>query len=98
MHAQYQGVTLQQLLTHRGGAPGDLTKDAVWGKLWQHKGSPPAARRLLVQSVTSQPPEAAPGEKYIYANAGYSIAGYMAEKVTGKAWEALLRDKIFRPL
>src|SRR5215211_6710206 len=27
MHAQYEGVTLQQLLTHRSGAPGDLTSD-----------------------------------------------------------------------
>jgi CubicO group peptidase (beta-lactamase class C family) len=61
MHAQYQGVTLEQLLTHRGGAPGDLTKDPLWGKLWQNKGSPRAARRLLVANATSQPPEAAHG-------------------------------------
>src|SRR6266536_3115421 len=31
MHAQYQAVTLEQLLTHRGGAPGDLSKDELWG-------------------------------------------------------------------
>ena len=98
MHPQYQAVTLEQLLTHRGGAPGDLTKDELWGKLWQHKGTPTSARRLLLQGVTSKPPEATPGEKYIYSNAGYSIAGHMAEKVTGKSWEDLTREKIFRPL
>lgn len=98
MHAQYQGVTLQQLLTHHGGAPGDLIKDELWGKLWQHKGNPTSARRLLLQGVTSKPPEATPGEKYIYSNAGVSIAGHMAEKVTGKSWEDLMRAKIFRPL
>ena len=38
MHPQYQAVTLEQLLTHRGGAPGELEKDALWGKLWQYKG------------------------------------------------------------
>ena len=98
MHPQYQAVTLEQLLTHRGGAPGDLAKDELWGKLWQHKGTPTSARRLLLQGVTSKPPEATPGEKYIYSNAGYSIAGHMAEKVTGKSWEDLTREKIFRPL
>ena len=98
MHPQYQAVTLEQLLTQRGGAPGDLTKDEIWGKLWQHNGEPASARRLLLQGVTSKPPEATPGEKFIYSNAGISIAGIMAEKVTGKSWEDLMREKIFRPL
>jgi CubicO group peptidase (beta-lactamase class C family) len=48
--------------------------------------------------VTSKAPEAPPGEKFIYSNAGYAIAGHMAEKVTGKSWEDLTREKIFRPL
>lgn len=98
MHPQYQAVTLEQLLTNRGGAPGEIEKDALWGRLWQHKGTPTSARRLLVTGVTSKPPEAPPGTKFIYSNAGFSIAGHMAEKVTGKSWEDLVRDKIFRPL
>jgi CubicO group peptidase (beta-lactamase class C family) len=53
---------------------------------------------MLLQGVTSKPPEATPGTKFIYSNAGVSMAGYMAEKVTGKSWEDLLREKIFRPL
>jgi CubicO group peptidase (beta-lactamase class C family) len=98
MHPQYQAVTLEQLFTHHGGAPGELEKDELWGKLWQHKGTPTSARRMLLQGVTSKPPEATPGEKYIYSNAGFSMAGHMAEKVTGKSWEDLTREKIFRPL
>jgi CubicO group peptidase (beta-lactamase class C family) len=98
MHPQYQAVTLEQLLTNRGGAPGELEKDPLWGKLWQHKGTPTSARRLLLQGVTPKPPEATPGEKFIYSNAGFSIAGHMAEKVTGKSWEDLMRKQIFRPL
>jgi CubicO group peptidase (beta-lactamase class C family) len=98
MHPQYQAVTLEQLLTHRGGAPGELIKDELWGKLRQHKGTPTSARRLLLQGVTSKPPEATPGEKFIYSNAGFSIAGHMAEKAAGKSWEDLMRQKIFRPL
>jgi CubicO group peptidase (beta-lactamase class C family) len=98
MHRQYQAVTLEQLLTHRGGAPGELEKDELWGKLWQYKGTPTSARRLLLQGVTSKPPEAGPGERFIYSNAGVSIAGHMAEFVAGKSWESLMREKIFQPL
>ena len=92
MDPQYQAVTLEQLLTHRSGAPGDLTKDELWLKLWQHKGTPTSARRLLLTGVTSKPPEAPPGTTYIYSNAGVSIAGHMAEKVTSKPWEDLMRE------
>lgn len=98
MHPRYRAVTLEQLLTHRGGAPGDLTKDELWVKLRQHKGTPTAARGLLLRAVTSRPPEVAPGTAFVYSNAGYTIAGHMAEKVTGKSWEDLMRERIFRPL
>jgi CubicO group peptidase (beta-lactamase class C family) len=98
MHPQYQTATLEQLLTNRGGAPADLDADGLWNKLWRHKGTPTSARRLLLQGVTSMPPAATPGEKYIYSNAGYAIAGHMAETVAKKSWEDLLREKIFRPL
>jgi CubicO group peptidase (beta-lactamase class C family) len=98
MHPQYQAVTLEQLLTHRGGAPGAVEKDELWGKLWEHKGTPTSARRMLLKGVTSKPPEAKPGQKFIYSNAGVAMAGHMAEKVTGKSWEDLTRQRIFRPL
>ena len=98
MHPQYQSVTLEQLLTNRGGAPGDLDADGLWAKLWQHKGTPTSARRLLLTGVTAKAPEAAPGEKYIYSNAGFAIAGHVAETVAKKSWEDLTREKIFRPL
>ncbi len=98
MNPEYQAVTLEQLLTHRGGAPGQLENGPVWGKLWKHKGTPTSARKLVLTSVTSAKPEATPGTKFIYSNAGYAIAGHMAEKVTGKSWESLMREKVFAPL
>lgn len=97
MHPQYQSVTLEQLLTNHSGAPGDM-KDELWEKFAKHEGTPTSARRLLLESVTPEAPEAKPGEKFIYSNAGFAIAGHMAEQVTGKSWEELMREKIFRPL
>ena len=97
MNPAWHAVTLEQLLTHRGGAPGDV-EPKLWGQLWQHKGSPGNARRVLLEGVTSKPPEAPPGTKHIYSNAGYAIAGHMAEMVTRTEWEDLMREKIFKPL
>jgi len=39
-----------------------------------------------------------PGKGYGYSNAGYFILGLIIEKVTGKPWEAVLKDQILEPL
>jgi CubicO group peptidase (beta-lactamase class C family) len=61
-------------------------------------GSPSEQRYTYVKKMLSQPQAAAPGEKYIYANSGYTVAAVMAERATGKAWEDLMRELIFTPL
>jgi CubicO group peptidase (beta-lactamase class C family) len=98
MDPGFRGVTLEQLLTNHSGAPNGLDRDGLWGKLRAFQGSPVEARQILTEGVTKFPPEAPPGTKFIYSNAGFSIAGHMAEKVMGKPWEELMREKIFKPL
>jgi CubicO group peptidase (beta-lactamase class C family) len=97
MDAGWHGVTLEQLLRHEGGAPADLDAGGLWEKLWKHQGSPTSARRLLLTGVTSRPPANPIGDNS-YSNAGYAIAGHMAETASGQAWEELMREKLFRPL
>jgi len=36
--------------------------------------------------------------RWIYSDTGYAIAGAMMERATGRSWEELLRDRLFRPL
>jgi len=98
MNEQYRPVTLEQLLTHRAGMPGDITKDEVWGKLWAYRGLSPGSRQLLLENVVVKPPEAPPGEKFIYSNTGFSIAGHMAERMMNRSWEQLMQERIFNPL
>jgi CubicO group peptidase (beta-lactamase class C family) len=43
-------------------------------------------------------PVSAPGTEYLYSNAGFAIAGHMAEVLTKKAWEDLTREELFEPL
>ena len=39
-----------------------------------------------------------PGTQFLYSNAGYAVAGVMAERVTGEAWEDLMQRMLFEPL
>lgn len=97
IHGVWKAVTLEQLLTHHAGAPNAIPP-ALFGKLWLHDGTPVEQRRTLVDGILGRKPEAPPGTKYIYSNAGFCIAGAMAEKATGTPWEELMRREVFKPL
>lgn len=95
---EFRKVTLRQLLAHRAGTPKDLDRGGLWERLRRFDGEPTDARRLLVQGVLGQAPVCEPGTKFVYSNAGYAIAGHIAETVAGKPWEDLIREKLFKPL
>ena len=97
IHSDYRGVTLEQLLANRGGVPGK-PPPALWAKAWQATGTPAEQRLTFIKGILEREPEAKPGTKYIYSNQGYTIAGVMLEKATGKTWEELMRTMLFEPL
>ena len=97
IHPDYLGVTLEQLLSHRSGAPGDAPAD-LWRKAWEATGTAAEQRMAFIKGILARKPEAKPGTKFIYSNQGYTIAGVMLEKATGKTWEDLLRSRLFEPL
>jgi CubicO group peptidase (beta-lactamase class C family) len=97
MDKQYETVTVEQLLQHRGGVPGEPPA-AAWVRAWQQKGTPTQQRREFIETVLAQAPAAAPGTKMIYSNQGYSIVGAMLEKITGRDYESLIAEKLFKPL
>jgi CubicO group peptidase (beta-lactamase class C family) len=97
MEPQYRSVTVEQLLTHRGGVPGDPPR-AAWLRAWRQQGSPTQQRYEFIQAVLSHPPKAPPGAKYLYSNQGYAIVGAMLEKVTGTSFEMLMTNRLFKPL
>lgn len=100
MHDEYRSATLELLLANRAGMPTALTKDGLWDRIWANsaKMTPMQQRYFLVKEVTKQKPEAKPGAKFIYSNAGFATAGAMIEKTMGKSWEELIRERIFKPL
>jgi CubicO group peptidase (beta-lactamase class C family) len=91
----YANVSVEQLLQHRGGAPGTMPDD-IWSQMWAD-GDAPDARVKAVRALLARPPAQAAGT-YVYSNAGYMIAGVALERITGKPWEQMLREDLFTPL
>lgn len=57
-------------------------------------------RRVLVKNQLSREPETPPPPprtKEIYSNVGYIIVGAALEKITGRSWEELMQQRIFKP-
>ena len=92
MDADFRGVTLAQLLTHRAGLPAD-------GNWWMlGKGTTTQQRRALAKGILKEAPLHEPGTKYEYSNVGFTLAGLVAEQATSKSWEELMQKGLFEPL
>jgi D-alanyl-D-alanine carboxypeptidase len=96
MHPDYRRVSLEMLLQHRGGVPGNVPPD-IWSELWK-PGNPRLQRHQTVEEMLKRPPSATPGSRYLYSNAGYMVAGVMLEEELGDGWESLMRAHLFGPL
>lgn len=96
MQPAYRGVTLEQLLKHRSGLPAFASLED-FALVPQFPGDAPAQRQAFAGWVLVQPPAVAPGE-YLYSNAGYAIAAAIAERRSGRSWDALERADVLDPL
>ena len=86
-------ITIEHLLTHTSG-------------IRSYTDMPDFGRRMredmsveeIIALFRDEPLGFDPGEKYAYNNSGYVLLGAIVEKVSGKTYEAYLREKIFEPL
>jgi CubicO group peptidase (beta-lactamase class C family) len=91
---EFGAITVTHLLGHYGGLPRNFDGTGI-----RRTAPTPAGQRLnLVRKTGSQALRSAPGTKMEYSNLGYVIAGAVAERVGGKPWEALMRERVFAPL
>lgn len=90
----FKDATLEQFLTHRSGVAANLSYNKIQKKA---NNNLIQTRQIILERALAKPPEVTPG-KYLYSNAGYVIAGHMAEKVTGQSWENLMSSMLFVPL
>ena len=110
MHPAWEKVTLRQVLAHRAGLrfePDSLAQ--VFNELVRphrafhflkavRNGTLPQQRLEIARQALSRPPGIPPDTKYWYSNVGYVLAAAVLEQLTGRAWEELMRERLFQPL
>lgn len=96
--AAWEGVTLEEVMSHRAG----LLDDPLIGPAWLMTAradprSLPQQRAALAAQALSAPP-AGPRGAFAYGNANYIVAGAAIEAITGLSWEEAMRAELFAPL
>ena len=87
-------VTIHHLLTHTSGIPSYTGQPGFF----QNVSRNPFKVGEFVTKYTSNDLEFEPGSKFAYNNSGYFLLGAIIERVTGKSYEQVLKEKIFDPL
>jgi CubicO group peptidase (beta-lactamase class C family) len=99
MHPDYRPVTLEQVLAHRSGFSGETAaRDLSLIQMHKLNGSNRERRRIYLRRILAEPPTHPIGERFVYSNRNYVVAGAIAEEVTGEAWETLMTHRLFEPL
>lgn len=82
-------ATIHHLLTHMSGWVGDFFDDTGGGD---------DALAKYVAGMAELEQLAPVGAVWSYNNAGFSLAGYIIEVVTGKSYQAILKELVLEPL
>jgi CubicO group peptidase (beta-lactamase class C family) len=87
-------ITIEHLLTHTSGMY-NYTDDA---ELMKSDVTKHYSRDAMLAIFRNFKSDFEPGTKWNYSNTGYSMLGYIIEKVTGKPYERVVRERILQPL
>lgn len=89
----WKKVTIHHLLSHTSGIP-SYTSTPDYGKRMRESSKP----LDFIARFKDKPLEFEPGSKFNYSNSGYFLLGVIIEQVSGKSYEAYLRENIFAKL
>lgn len=86
-------VSIHHLLTHSSGIPNYTDNESFFPNSVK-----PYSVTDFVRIYCSGDLEFKPGTQFSYSNSGYFILGAILEKITGKTYEQVLKEKILEPL
>ncbi|HEY0778060.1 MAG TPA: serine hydrolase domain-containing protein, partial [Gemmatirosa sp.] len=86
-------VTVRQLLSHTSGIP-TYTASPTWTARMTESLAPDT----VLGFVARQPFDFASGTRFAYDNTGYFLLGRVLERITGRPYAALVRERFFGPL
>ncbi|WP_298238044.1 serine hydrolase [uncultured Algibacter sp.] len=87
-------ITTHHLLTHTSGIPNYTS----FPKFMQDESIKPYTPDEFIKKFQDKDLDFAPGERFSYSNSGYFLLGVIAEKLSGKTYQELLHEKIFKPI
>jgi D-alanyl-D-alanine carboxypeptidase len=96
--ATWSQITLRQLLGHRSGLPDYTGSDAFGHDFISDPFRRFTPRELLAYAAPERLEFTPPGSRYKYSNTDNIAAALMAEAVTRKPYEQLLRLLVYKPL
>ncbi len=88
------GATLTHFLSHWSGLPAN----PPWSDAARSGGEIRSQRAKVLEMAIESKDLPEPGEKHLYSNWGYVIAGHMLEQVLDLPWEEQMRRAVFAPL
>ncbi len=94
-YPQGDQITLEQLFFHTSGIY-DF-KSILYGPD-STKVTRPVSKEWVVSQFKDKPLTAKPGTAVNYTNSGYYLLGLIVEKITGKPFEAVVRERFIHPL
>jgi CubicO group peptidase (beta-lactamase class C family) len=99
MRDDYRKVTIAQLLSFTGGIqPYTQIGPKLTPILFELTGSAAEQQEQFVRHVLQEEPVVKPGTERKYSNASYVVAVFAASRKTGRGWEALMEEEVFKPL
>ena len=99
MRPEYEAVTLEQIMHHRGCIPADLNfNPPMVQRIVGSAKSPMAIRENYAKDILSRPMIGKPGTQFVYSNAGFALLSVVIEHATGKPYEQAIREMLFKPL
>lgn len=83
-------ITIAQMLNHRSGIH-NFTSDRQYFRSYYRR---PQTHEQMVAVIAKTAPDFEPGTKMNYSNSGYLLLGYIVEKLSGKSYADVLKEKI----
>ncbi len=88
----WQPITIRQLLGHMGGLKHGFEPMVNGSYLLDY------SKEFMLEAAKKAPMKSTPGTDWEYSDQGYFLAGYVAERATGKTFDSLMNEKFFKPM
>ncbi len=79
-------ITIAQILNHRSGIP-ELSVEVGWR-------SQPRTHEEIITAIAKEKPLFEPDSQHQYSNTGYVLLGYILEKIDGRSYQEILKQRI----